>query len=75
MSTKEEIINRALLGASGGPDAQKTARLEDEIERLRGIIVQIRGFAHVMSDNNWRDLQLHIQRQCGDLEQAGDGGK
>jgi hypothetical protein len=35
MSTKEQIIDRALIAASGGPDAQRIARLEDELARLR----------------------------------------
>ncbi len=35
-----------------------------EIGRLRAAIAQIHGFASVMDENNWRDLRLHIERQC-----------
>jgi hypothetical protein len=40
--------------------AERAAR---EIERLRAEFVQVRAFAKVMDENNWRDLSLRIQRQ------------
>jgi hypothetical protein len=39
------------------------------IANLRARLVQIRGFASVMAENNWRDLQLHIERQTDVVEQ------
>jgi hypothetical protein len=35
----------------------------DEIERLRADLVQVRAFAKMMDENNWRDVSLRIQRQ------------
>jgi hypothetical protein len=34
-----------------------------EIERLRADLSQVRAFAKVMDENNWRDVSLRIQRQ------------
>lgn len=39
-----------------------------EIERLRAALIQVRGFAKVMTQDNWADLRLHIERQCDVLE-------
>lgn len=46
-----------------------------EIDRLLAALVQIRGFAHVMSEDNWRDLRLHIERQTDILYQQQGGAK
>jgi hypothetical protein len=40
--------------------AERAAR---EIERLRADLSQVRAFAKMMDENNWRDLSLRIQRQ------------
>ncbi len=37
---------------------------EAENERLQAALDQIHGFASVMDESNWRDLRLHIERQC-----------
>lgn len=52
---------------------QICAEAADEIERLRAALIQVRGFAQAMNENNWRDLRLHIERQTDCLlEQTGD---
>ncbi len=43
------------------------AAIENEAIVTRGLvaaIAQIHGFASVMDESNWRDLRLHIERQC-----------
>lgn len=35
---------------------------------LRAALIQIRGFVEVMEPNNWRDLRLHIERQCNVID-------
>ncbi len=39
-------------------------RVKAEIDRLRAALAQIHAFASVMDESNWRDLRLHIERQC-----------
>ena len=41
-------------------DARLIASAPDMLDAL----IQIRGFAKVLSDNNWQDMRLHILRQC-----------
>lgn len=53
-----ERLREQLRIMTGGADYWK------EIERLREAIIQVRGFAHLMAENNWRDMQLYIERQC-----------
>jgi len=36
----------------------------ESCERLRAALIQIRGFAGVMAPTNWKDMKLHIERQC-----------
>jgi hypothetical protein len=51
-----------------GCDNATAAEMCAEIERLIAALVQVRGFAHVMDESNWRDLRLHIERQCDVLD-------
>lgn len=51
---------------------EQAEKLRAENGRLRAALTQIRGFAKVMDENNWRDLRLHIERQC-DNEQSNGG--
>lgn len=39
----------------------------ESCERLRAALTQVRGFVRVMESHNWRDLRLHIARQCNVL--------
>lgn len=57
------LLRSWALGNDGG-HCSIMADAADEIERLRAAQDQIRGFAKVMDENNWRDLKLHIERQC-----------
>jgi hypothetical protein len=50
--------------------ARQVDELEAENEQLRASLIQVRGFASVMAENNWRDLRLHIERQCDVLNQS-----
>lgn len=45
----------------------KRCQMQEENERLRAALVQIRGFVHVMEAHNWRDLRAHIEFQCADV--------
>ncbi len=44
--------------------------LATEVQRYRVAIVQIRAFALAMDESNWRDMKLHIERQCDVLAKA-----
>lgn len=46
------------------PTAYADVCLSEENDRLLDALIQIRGFAVVMNETNWRDLKLHIERQC-----------
>ena len=66
------------LRAAGQTLSLKIVEMSDQYEalddvrgRLRAALTQISGFAKVMDENNWRDLRLHIERQCSD-EQSKD---
>lgn len=66
--TMDDIVKKLRACAPYDPPYEMCDRAADEIERLRATLVQIRGFAHVMESHNWRDLQLHIERQCDVLD-------
>jgi hypothetical protein len=34
-----------------------------EVERLRADVIQMRAFAKMMDETNWRDMSLRMQRQ------------
>lgn len=61
----EILEERARGGLSHDDDFERAA---EEIKRLRAALVQVRGYAAVMEPNNWRDLRLHIERQCNVLD-------
>lgn len=37
---------------------------QDRADHYQAALTQVRGFAKVMGAHNWRDLRLHIERQC-----------
>lgn len=37
---------------------------------MKAALEQIRGFVAVMNESNWRDIRLHIERQCSVIEKA-----
>jgi hypothetical protein len=51
---------------------QELKEAKAEIKRLRAALIQVRGFAAMMDESNWRDLKTHISRQCAALEQGDD---
>jgi hypothetical protein len=60
----------AEIGRIIGLDNRMLAERNAEIANLRARLVQIRGFVSVMAENNWRDLQLYIERQTDVDEQT-----
>ena len=55
------------LGFGNTPPMNEVAAAE--IAELRAALIQIRGFAFVMNERNWRDLRLHIERQTDAVNQ------
>jgi len=81
----QELHYEAFVVAGAYPYGSTICRLEDEPREgtreanarliaaapdLLGALEQIRGFASVMDESNWRDIKLHIQRQCSMIDKA-----
>ncbi len=54
-ATVADCLSHGVCGCIYGEAVQ-------HIERLRAQLVQVRGFAEIMTADNWRDYRLYIKR-------------